>query len=334
MANLVKKTQNTVFQNSLWKENSKILVGVSGGPDSVCLLDILVKLAPKYNLKLIIAHVNYGLRGKDSDKDEVFVRELTGRCGIRIEVLKWRRGSTSLDHNNQKRLSLHKISENVLREIRYDFFEKIRKQKKFDLIAVAHNLDDQVETFLMRIIRGSGLAGLSSMKYKNNKIIRPLLGITRKEITNYLKNNKLKYRIDKTNKKNLFLRNKIRNNLIPYLEKDFNPNIKKTIFSSVAAISEDYSLISSLSEKNFQKNEKLNVKKLLKLHPALQRMAIRKILSGKKSGLKNIESSHIEEILKVLKSEKNKSQTVTLKGLKLARKGDKVTISKLKNNQY
>lgn len=322
MDNLIKRVQNINFQNSLWKNDSKIVIGVSGGPDSVCLLDILSKLQPKYNLKLIIAHVNYGLRGKDSNKDEEFVRKLAGRYGINIEVF-----SPKVQPLKSSRLNLNKISENVLREARYDLFEKIRKQKKFDLIAVAHNLDDQVETFLMRIIRGSGLAGLSSMKYKNNKIIRPLLGITKKEITDYLKNNKLKYRIDKTNKEILFLRNKIRNNLIPYLENNFNPNIKKTIFNSIVTISDDYSLIFSLSEKKSKKNEKLNVKKILKLHPALQRMAIRKILSEKKSGLKDIGSSHIEEILKVLKSKKSKHQTVMFRGLKLVKKGDNIHIS-------
>lgn len=334
MKNLIKTIQNTVFQQELFKRGAKIVVGVSGGPDSVCMLDIVAKLKPKYNLKLIIAHVNYGLRGRDSAKDEEFVRKLAKKYGTRIEVLKWRRGSTSLDHSDQKRLNLYKISENVLRETRYEFFEKVRKRNKFDLIAVAHNADDQVETFLMRLIRGAGLAGLSAMKYKSGKIIRPLLGISRKEIIGYLDKTNRTYRTDRTNAENLFLRNKIRNKLIPYLEKNFNPNIKKTILNSTVSIAEDYALIQEIAERvygtNMTNRTFLSAKRLLALHPSLQRTVLKSILSEKKSELKDIESAHFEEILKTLKSKKGKNQIVIFKGLKLTRKGDKVIISKLK----
>jgi len=272
----------------------------------------MAKLAPKYKLKLLIAHINYGLRGKNSDSDEKFVRKLAEKYGIEINVLKSRKKSKI------------KISENVLREIRYVFFKKTREKYKFDLIAVAHNSDDQVETFLMRIIRGSGLQGLSSMKFKNDKVMRPLLGVSRKEILEYLKENKLKFHIDKTNKKNLFLRNKIRNRLIPYLEKNYNPNIRRTILKSTATIADDYSFISELAGKA---TKGLSAKKVMKMHPSLQRSVIRNVLMEKKKELKDIDLSHIEEVLKIIKSKKNKSQSITFQGLKLVRKGDKVTTS-------
>lgn len=333
MRNLIKTIQNTAFQNGLWQKGSKIVLGVSGGPDSVCLLDIFAKLAPKYDLKLIVAHVNYGLRGKDSNGDEKFVRGLAKKYGLKIEIFRphpSRHSGRDTFSQGEKRNFVP--SENQLREIRYEFFEKVRKENKFDLIAVGHTLDDQAETYLMRIIRGSGLAGLASMKFKTGNIIRPLLGITKKEILEYLNKTDRTYRTDKTNKEISFLRNKIRNRLIPYLEKKYNPNIKKTLFASSLSIADDYDLISKITDKVYSVNKKLSVSKLLKLHPALRKRVLIKTIEEKKLDLKDIETSHIEEVLKVLKSTKSKSQIVIFKGLKITRRGDKIKITNLTTN--
>ncbi len=311
MPNLIKKIQNTVFQNQLFEKNSKIVLGISGGPDSIFLLEFFVKLQKKYNLELIVAHVNYSLRGKDSEKDQELVEKLAQKYCLEMFVL-------------QPELP-KKISENSLRDLRYEFMEEVRAENAFDFIAVAHTLDDQVETFLMRIIRGAGMKGLSGMQFKNNFIIRPLLEISKKEILLYLNKSHLTYRTDKTNKQNLFFRNKVRNLLIPFLEKNFNPNLKKTIANSVNSISEDYDLISEVSKKNYPKD--LSVKKLLQLHPALQKRIFLEKIRVKKSDLKDIESSHIAEILKALKSTKGKNQVVLFQGLKVKRIGDKVIIA-------
>jgi len=311
MRSFIKKIQNTIFQQRLFKRDAKVVLAVSGGPDSVCLLDVFAKLTPKYDLELLIAHVNYGLRGKDSDKDEKFVRRLAKKHRIKINILK---------------VTRIKPSENELRNIRYNFFEKVRKENNFDLIAVAHNMDDQVETFLMRLIRGSGLSGLSAMKHKAGTIIRPLLGISRKEILEYLNRTNRTYRTDRTNKQNLFLRNKIRNELVPYLEKNYNPKIRQTIFDATASIADDYSFLTEYAGKLIKNQKTLSVKKLLELHPALQKRLLLKYIAAKKFNLKDIESSHIEEILKALKSTKGKRQIVIFKGLKLTRVGDRVII--------
>jgi tRNA(Ile)-lysidine synthase len=220
-------------------------------------------------------------------------------------------------------------SENFLRDIRYNFFEKIRQEKKFDLIAVAHNLDDQVETFFLRLLRGSGLAGLSGMKIKNGKIMRPLLFTAREEIEKYLKENKLSFRVDRTNLESKYFRNKIRNKLIPYLEKNYNPEIKKTIFDSMQSIIDDYDWL-ELEARKIRTDKELSVTKLLKLHPALQKRILRQAILNVKSDLKNIESAHIDEILKAARSTKNKPQNVVLKGLKITRRGDKLKIEKEK----
>ncbi len=314
MKNLIKKIQNSIFENSLFRRNAKIILAVSGGPDSVCLLDVFLKLQKKYDLQLIIAHVNYNLRGKDSDLDEKFVRDLAEKYNLKVEILK-------------PEIKLKNNLEEKLRDIRYDFFEKIRQENNFDLIAVAHNLDDQAETVLMRLIRGSGLAGLAAMQFKNNLIIRPLLNITRQEILEYLKTNKLKYRIDKTNLQSIFLRNRIRNKLIPYIEKNFNPRIKQVLFSTAKSCGEDYAVIEQVAEKSFEKNRELKVSKLLKLPIAIQKRILQKIILEKNPKTTQRDFSFSEEIIKALKSTKGKNQAVNFSGLKMIRKGDKIDLS-------
>ena len=319
MANLIKKIQNYAFQNNLWERNVKILLGVSGGPDSVFLLDFFSKLVKKYNIELHIVHVNYGLRGKDSKKDELFVRELGKKYGIEVSVL-------------QPKESEYKGNlENSLRKIRYDYFEKMRQKLGFEIIAVAHNQDDQAETVLMRIIRGSGLNGLSAMKAKSGKIIRPLLQISKADILAYNKQNKLEYQTDKSNLDTKFVRNKIRHSLLPYLENNFNPGIKKTLSEWSLSVADDYAFIDKNAERfteSICKNKcgHFSAQKFISLHQAMQRQVLRNIFLKLKNNVVDIENQQIEETLKVIKSAKSKSQKAVIGGLKILKKGDKVEI--------
>ncbi|MCD6149393.1 tRNA lysidine(34) synthetase TilS [bacterium] len=350
---MVKKIQSFSGRYGLWEEGSRIIVGVSGGPDSACLLDILVKLAPKYNFKLYIAHVNYGLRGKDSDRDEEFVRELAGKYELGVSVLSIAKNKI---YENAKVFQIPpnppfpkgENLENWLREIRYDFFEKIRKRKKYNLIAVAHNRDDQAETVLMRVLRGAGLQGLAVMRPKTphpsplpkgegeNIIIRPLLNTSRKEILEYLKENKLKYQTDITNKDIKISRNKIRHRLIPYLEKNYNPNIKKTLANMSLIVADDYDCLSAngkrmIKQINATKTDKIifSAGKFQKLHPAMQRQVLRQMIFQIRADLTDIETCHIEEIIKIIESKKSKIQRIEFKGLKIEKKGDKVSVVKM-----
>ncbi|MDP1846016.1 MAG: tRNA lysidine(34) synthetase TilS [Candidatus Moranbacteria bacterium] len=316
--NITKKIQENIFHYELFSQGAKIVVAVSGGPDSVCLLDVLYSLKEKYNLSLVVAHVNYGLRGKDSKLDEKFVKDLAKKNSLPIEVLQCdaRKNSTS-------------PSEEKLRDIRYSFFEKIRIKRKTDYIAVGHNLNDQAETVMLRILRGAGLRGLGAIKFKNEKIIRPLLNIPRKEILKYLKGNKLAYRIDKTNLGTDFTRNKIRNRLFPYLEKNYNPNIQEVLYKLSQSVSEDYAFINNFSQEWLKNNQTLQISRLEKLHPAIAREVLRLAIEKYNPGLREIESAHIDEIIKIIKSTKNKRQKIALKGLKIGRIGDKLIIEKL-----
>ncbi len=320
MAKLVKTIQNTAYKHELWQKGTKIIVCVSGGPDSVCLLHVLAFLAPKYNFSLRIAHVNYGLRGEDSQADEAFVRDLAKKYNLPINVL----------CSNKPKMT----SEEQMRNFRYAFFEKMRKKYDFDLIAVAHNRDDQVETVLMRIIRGSGLKGLSAMQARSGATIRPLLQISRQIILAYLKENKLKYRIDKSNLDIKYLRNKVRNRLLPYLERDFNPSIRETIARWSEHVAADYALLEEsgsyayLCNKNIDGKVSLSVERIETLHISKQRLLLRKCLAEAKGSNKGITASNVEELLKIVKSTKNKPQRAIMANLKIERKGDIIGIAK------
>ncbi|EKD46425.1 MAG: hypothetical protein ACD_67C00239G0002 [uncultured bacterium] len=319
MTQLIKTIQNFAFQNSLWEKNSKIILGVSGGSDSSCLLDIFSKLKPKCNLEIHVAHVNYGLRGKDSDQDEEFVKKLAEKHGFKITVLK------------AKKRQVKGNLESNLREIRYAFFEKLRNDLDFDLIAVAHNQDDQAETVLMRILRGSGLSGLSAMKAKTKNVIRPLLQTSKKEILAYLKQNKLKFRTDKSNLDTKFTRNSIRHDLLPYLEKNFNPSIKQTLSQWSLSVADDYAFIQESAGSFTQaacknKGAHFTFQEFEKLSFSIQRQVLRNIFELLKNTTKDLENKQIEELLKVTRSSKSKSQKAVIGGLNISKKGDKIEI--------
>jgi tRNA(Ile)-lysidine synthase len=275
-------------------------------------------LKEKYNLELIIAHVNYKLRGKDSDKDEQLVKKLAKKYNLPIEIIR-----------NTKYEIRDTNLEEKLRNLRYDFFEKIRKNYKANAIAVAHNLNDQAETVLMRVLRGTGLRGLGAIRFKNDKIIRPLLNIPRKEILAYLHKNNLIYRVDKSNLGLDFTRNKIRNKLFPYIEKNFNPRVQKILFKFSESAAADYDFIARYAKEWLAANKTLQVSVILKLHPSILREVLRQAIEKHNPVLRDIESAHIDEILKMLKSSKNKRQRIAFKGLKIERRGDRLMISKI-----
>lgn len=313
----IKAIQNFAFQHNLWTRGAKIIIGVSGGPDSVCLLDIFAKLAKKYEFQFIIAHVNYNLRGLDSEADEKFVRDLGKKYGFEVRVLK------------PKKEGYKGNLEEALRDIRYTFFETLRKEEKFDFIAVAHNQDDQAETVLMRIIRGSGLNGLSAMKPRSGQVIRPLLKTSRSELLAYLKSGKIKFRTDKTNFDKKFTRNKIRHGLLPYLQKNFNASIKANLSELASVLADDYAFIDFHSEKFVKtayqdKKAQFQATNFLKMPKSIQRHALKLMAQKISSG--SIENRKIEEIVKLIASSKNKSSKASVGGLKITKNGDRIEI--------
>ncbi len=223
---ILKKVELYIEKNKLlFPEKGKILVGVSGGRDSVALLDILIKLG----YRCTVAHCNFHLRGEESDRDEKFVQQLSFNLNIPYYSVDF----DTVNYAKQKNISI----EMAARELRYSWFTSLAEKINAQAIAIAHHADDNVETLLMHLVRGTGLKGLTGISPKNGLIVRPLLCCTRNEINEYIKNNNLSFIEDSTNQSVDFQRNKIRLQVIPLLE-EINPSVKKVLSESIERFSE------------------------------------------------------------------------------------------------
>lgn len=222
---LKNKVLQTIKKYNLIKNGDKIVVGVSGGPDSICLLDILFNIKEdketKINFEIIVSHVNHMVR-EEAGEDEEFVKKFCETKNIKFESK--RIDVVAISKKN-------KIStEEAGREERYKFFEEVRKKYECTKIATAHTKCDNAETVLMNIIRGTGIAGLKGIQaIRDDVFIKPLIEISREEVEKYCEDNLLEPRHDKTNDLNIYTRNKVRNILIPLIKKEFNPNIIETL---------------------------------------------------------------------------------------------------------
>ena len=217
----------------LFSKTDNILVAVSGGLDSVVLLDLLFKTG----FSISIAHCNFQLRGSESDTDEEFVKSIGENYNL---------GTFIKTCNAAEFAKTNKISiQESARELRYKWFEEVLTENKFDKLAVAHHFDDNLETFFINLSRGSGLSGLKGIPVKNNKIVRPLMFATRKEIENYAKENNLVFREDSSNSSDKYLRNNLRHNLLPVLHNILG-NSNEALQKSMDYLAEDELLFNKL----------------------------------------------------------------------------------------
>lgn len=218
------KVIHFIKEKDLFSIEDKILVALSGGADSVALLCILHSAG--YHCEA--AHCNFHLRGAESDRDEHFVRQLCKQNNIALHTADF----DTLQYAHQKHISI----EMAARQLRYDWFERLRKECNANVIAVAHHQDDSVETMLLNLIRGTGIAGLSGIRPSNGAIVRPLLCIDRKMIIEYLREIGQKYVTDSTNLTDAYTRNKIRLKLLPLME-EINPSIKRSLIETANRLS-------------------------------------------------------------------------------------------------
>lgn len=228
---MISRVLKTIQKYELLKKGDRVVVGVSGGADSVALLHCLTRDLPQYQLYPVVCHVNHKLRGAESDQDEAFVRSLCEHLGVPCHVL-----SEDVALLAEQR----KIGVEVCgRELRYDFFTKTAAQYGENVkIATAHTLSDQAETVLFRLTRGAGLHGLCGIPPMRGAIIRPLLEVTRAEVESYLSGIGLEYRIDSSNRETVYARNRIRLKVVPELEK-INPSFSETLCGTVESLRED-----------------------------------------------------------------------------------------------
>ena len=295
---MIDKIKKYIKEQNLIKSGENIVIGFSGGPDSVMLLYALNELKKEFGYNLITVHINHQLRGEEAVKDEEFSKEFSNSLGVKCI-------SFHMDVNGYAKE--HKISvEDAGRRIRYEKFNEVLKSEfQSGVIAVGHHKNDDAETILLNLIRGAGGAGLSGISDKNNNIVRPLINITKTEIINFLNENNIPFVEDKTNFENDYLRNKIRNVLIPYVESEINENFidslvrSSKILESNEEFLEDYAdglnLISP--ERDYYK---LNCKDFKKHHVAIQRKLILKAYEAINGDRKDISFNNVESIRKII----------------------------------
>ena len=319
------KILEIIKKYNLIENEDKIVVGVSGGPDSITLLNILknIKESKYINFEIVVCHINHMIR-QEAIEDEEYVKKYWKDNNIecyvkRIEV--------------EKMAETQKIgTEEAGRKARYEFFNEILEKTNSNKIATAHTANDNAETVLMNIIRGSGTTGLKGIEAKRDNLIRPLIESTREEIEDYCKENNLNPRIDKTNFENIYTRNKVRNMLIPYIKENFNPNIIDSINRLSNLSKQENTYLDHITEKTYntllleEKNDEIildlkafNSQELV-IKNRVVLYTINKVL-GTRSG---IEKKHIEDIIKLCSNNIGNKFLIPNKKVKILVKNKKI----------
>jgi len=311
---ITEELRQTVRHYGLIVKNDTIVVGVSGGPDSVVLLYLLNALSKELKLKLHIAHLDHMLR-RESAGDREFVENLARNFNLPFTAAQI----------NIKQLGKKGSLEEIARNARLGFLFGVANKIGAKKIALGHNFDDQAETVLMRITRGSGLYGLSAILPKRKigryEIIRPLIEIRRSQIEAFLRRKRIKPRMDASNRQDIYLRNRIRNRLLPLLEKGYNKNIKEVLSNMAQTASLDYDYLNRVaSQKAKALGSNISLAKLSNIHPAIQRLIFRLNISRLKGDSRRINFRHIKEIEDLLLSRPANSIVDLPKGVSVIKK--------------
>ena len=247
---MIDKVKTAILEYKLIEPRDKVVVGVSGGPDSICMLHLLINLREEFNFDIFCVHINHMIRGLDSDMDENYVEKFCMENMIPLDIYRFDIPKIA----KEKKIS----SEEAGRLSRYEAFKDAEIKHGCNKIALAHNKNDQAETLLMRLFRGTSPRGLACMEpMRDGRFIRPLLGVTRTEIERYCLDNQLKPCIDKSNLEPSYTRNKIRLELIPYLEKNYNENLTDSLFRLSKIAGEENSYFNMIVEKFVNKHVEL-----------------------------------------------------------------------------
>lgn len=292
-----RKFRETIDKYKMIEKGDHIVVGVSGGVDSMALIDLLVGIQDEYGFNIYVAHVNHGVRGQDAKKDQAFVEDYAKKMDLPFHTI-----DVDMDgYAKENRIT----SEEAGRILRYGFFNEILDGVGGGKIAVAHNLNDQAETLIMRFLRGTGIDGLKGIEYRNQNIIRPILGITREELESYIEEENIEIREDMTNFQPIYTRNKIRLEIIPYIEKHFNPNIIRTLERTAALAEIDSSFLEKHSKKRYnsivQKEDEeevnLNCKLFKQEDLSIQQRIIRKAILKVNGTLQGISEAQVSQVI-------------------------------------
>lgn len=293
--------KNKVFEiikeHNLIKKDDNIVIGLSGGPDSMALLYVLLEIKRELDFNIHIVHINHGVRGDDSDSDQLFVK----RKAEELSLPYYTKNVDMVRYGKDHGIS----AEEAGRKLRYGFFREVLGKVGRGKIAVAQNMNDQAETLIMRFLRGTGVDGLKGMEYIVGDIIRPILGISREEIENYIANNGIDTVLDKTNLMPIYTRNKIRLELIPYIEENFNPNIINTLWRTSRISAGDSNFLEKYSKERYtdivMKEDKayiaLNSEKFLMEDRSIQQRIIRNAILKLDGSLQGISEIQVASVL-------------------------------------
>nr|WP_207738500.1 tRNA lysidine(34) synthetase TilS [Clostridium sp. D46t1_190503_E9] len=303
--NVINKVKDFIIKNDLIQDGDRVLVALSGGPDSVCLLHILYKLRNSLNIDIGAAHVNHMLRGQDAFNDEEYAKKICEEFNIDFYSKR-----INIDEIAKEKSISHEMAG---REERYNFFDFIKNTHNYSKIAVAHNSNDQAETVIMNMMRGAGIEGLCGIRSKRKGgIIRPILCLSRDEIENYCEDNNLNPRIDKTNLENIYSRNKVRLDILPYMKDNFNKDIIETLNRMTNLLQIDNDFIEKQCNNSYKKycNNKNNhiviSKEAFLLDKAIITRIIKKAFVEFTGKYNNFEMKHIYEVIELAKNSTNK----------------------------
>lgn len=301
---MLEKIRAYIKENGMLERRDKLVVGVSGGADSVCLFFVLLLLQQEYELELTVVHVNHGIRGTDADEDEAFVEQLAKQKGVRFEAF----------HVNIPQLAKEKGigEEEAGRWYRYEVMEQVRKKLSANKIAVAHNENDCAETMLQNLFRGSGLAGLSGIAPKRERIIRPLLCVSRKEIEDWLAERQISYRTDWTNFCDEYTRNRVRLHFLPMAEREINERATEHTAKAAIFLREAWEYMEKQIKEAYNRNvsEKNGVyfigNELPCEEPVIQKGVIKLVLERLAGSRKDLESAHVFSVQELFKKQVGK----------------------------
>jgi tRNA(Ile)-lysidine synthase len=297
---LLKKVKQAIDRYRMLHSGDGVVVAVSGGPDSVALLGVLKHFSAAYNLKMVVAHLNHGLRPGPADDEEALVHQLSARLGLVCE-------SRIIDVAALSRVRKTSLEETA-REERYRFFEEIRQEYQAQKIALGHHAGDQAETVLMNLLRGSGRQGLRGMQaIRAERFIRPLLSITREEIGTYLAWQDLPYLTDLSNADERCFRNRVRHRLIPELKAGYNPRLEENLCrtAEILSLEDDYlqrKVEESVADQRMvdinaaQEEIRINIPLFLGLHEALQSRLIKHLLLKHAQRQQGIGYAHVRDV--------------------------------------
>lgn len=297
---MLDKVKETIEKYNMLSWGDRIIIGVSGGADSVCLTDVLNEFKDEYNLEIILVHINHNIRGEEAKRDENFVIELGRKYNNKVKVFSYKVEEMAKAEGM--------TVEEMGRKLRYEAFYKTAEKK--GKIAVAHNMNDNCETMIMRFFRGTGIKGLGGISASRDRIIRPLINISRNEIEKYCNDRGLEYCNDSTNSVAEYTRNKIRLNVIPMIQKEFNENIVVSMARTAELMADEEAYMDRQAREAYSKCEiepkRISIDCLLKYDKVIQRRIIRLGFSGYSEDLHDISYEHVENVLSLVKKDSGK----------------------------